>query len=85
MIKFIPLKEYKKMWEKTQGCMRFENPHIDPVMKTTTVQGHSGPGTKFKNEYDRAMHEHFNPSMPRMITMITADGEIIYKPKVDKT
>lgn len=83
-VKEIPIEEYKKMWEEMKGQARFESPRIDPILKTMTVGGQSGPGTDFENEYERLMHEHFNPSMPSRIYMHDIDGVVEYVPKKEK-
>lgn len=84
VIKEISIEEYKKMWEDTKGKMQFEAPRIDPVMRNMTVQGYSGPGTPFENEYERLEYEHFNPRMPRQIEMWTEDDLITYIPRRKK-
>ena len=82
-IKKIPLEEYKKMWEDLKNKMRYTAPNIDPIEKTMTVQGQSGPGTPFKNEYERRMHEYHNPPLPSHINMWTEEDDmyVTYMPE----
>lgn len=79
--KEIPLEEYEELWEQCKKKTRFTNPNIDPIMKQITVQGLSGPGLKFANEYDRILYEHFNPPLPKSIRWYGADGEELIIPK----
>ena len=83
-IKEIPWDEYKKMWESMEDTRRFDPPNISPEMRNMTVQGHSGPGTPFKDEYERMMHEYHNPSMPLSIRHIHHKGITTYVPKRNK-
>lgn len=81
--KIISRKEYEELWKKCQGNMMFGSPNIDPIEKEMTVRGISGKGCEFANEYDRRTHEHYNPPMPRFITMHTVDGiEYIYPERI---
>lgn len=79
--KYISLEEFEEMWKNMKKCMLTQTPNIHPQNKYITVQGHSGEGTDFANEYDRMMHEHFNPPMPTQIRKIDYDGEYIIRIK----
>lgn len=81
MIKEIPIEEYIEMFEKSKGCRRYDAPRVDPIMKTMTVIGKSGEGTKFANEYERMMDEYHNPKLPISIQYWDKDGLTIYVPK----
>lgn len=74
----LPLNEYKELVNKYKMNMRFESPQIDSIMKTITVQGPSGPGFKFKNEYERLMYDYFNPPLPWSIVIHELDGTTTY-------
>jgi hypothetical protein len=76
---YIPYEEFATMWNEMKERMRFNCPEIHPSLKNVTVKGLSGKGTKFKNEYERIMHEHFNPKMPLEIRMFTEDGIVTYR------
>ncbi len=78
---YISREEYIKKWEEMKGNLRFENPCIDPVMRNMTVQGYSGEGTSFANEYERLHYEYFNPKMPSEIIFYGLDGTIVYRVK----
>jgi hypothetical protein len=78
-VQFIDLDEYKRLWDSMKETMRFETPNIDPITKCMTVDGFSGKGTAFNNEYDRLMYEHFNPPMSKEIQMWTENGLVIYR------
>ena len=48
-------------------------------MKGMTCLPHSGPGTPFKDEYDRLMHKAMNPDKPVYLSRWTVKGiEIIF-------
>jgi hypothetical protein len=81
-IKEIPREEFIEMWRNLKGNMMI-TPEQGPTyhMKGMTVQGHSGPGTPFKDEYDRLTDKLLNPPIPRFIEMVTTDGVILYKMK----
>ena len=80
-VKEISVEEYEKLCSRFKGSRRIESPKIDPVMKSMTVQGRSGKGTPFKNEYERLMDEWRNPPNPLFITMHDVDETYIIKPK----
>ena len=81
-IREIPLEEYEQLWEKLKSCLRVSSDQFPTYhMKGMTVEGVSGPGTPFKDEYDRLMHRALNPPMPRQIEYVEPDGVVIYKVK----
>jgi hypothetical protein len=73
--------EYIAFWESMKARMCFESPGIHSIFKEMTVQGQSGIGAPFKNEYDRMLHQYFNPSMPSFINYVGTDGTetIVYR------
>jgi hypothetical protein len=73
--------KYDELCDKMKGNMRIEPPRIDPIMRSMTVYGQSGPGTSFANEYERLMHNHINPPNPSFITYHTLRGIIYIYPK----
>jgi hypothetical protein len=82
MIKYLSLTDYEMFWAECQSSMRVAAPNLHPSLKNMTVQGLSGPGTKFANEYDRMRFEHYNPPMPPEIKYYGATGDIvIYRPE----
>lgn len=76
MYKIISDTEYDKLWDRVKNS-RVMTSHDLPThhMKGWTCKPHSGPGTPFKDEYDRLMHEALNPKKPLTIRMVTPDGE----------
>lgn len=83
--KIIPLAEYEALWKELSSKRLSTSPSLDPQMKRMTVIGLSGTGTKFANEYERLLHEHNNPPMPRSIRMIGLDGEETIVPQTKKS
>lgn len=57
-----------------------EAPNFGPEMIGMTVINQSGPGTPFKDEYERMKHEWLNPPMPIQIIYHGAET-IVYVPK----
>lgn len=82
-IKKVSLEEFNKLVEKLKGNMRYENPKLSPRLKNMIVQGHSGPGTSFKNEYERMLHEHYNPTFNHIV-MHDIDGQTLIIPEKKK-
>lgn len=80
-VRYIPYTEYCALWEDAKSRMCLTMPGIPPEMMRMTVQGLSGEGTPFKNEYERLMYKHLNPDMPREITMREVDGDVIIRPE----
>ena len=74
--KIISDTEYDKLWDRVKNS-RVMTSHDLPThhMKGITCKPHSGPGTPFKDEYDRLMYEALNPKKPITIRMVTPDGE----------
>ena len=79
--KYIPLEEYTKLWEDCKLKMRFISPQISPITKNMIVEGLSGPGTDFENEYDRLLYQHLNPPLPPYIDYHELEGFVRYLPE----
>lgn len=77
---YLTAENYRKLWEEHRAVKRMEDPNIPIEMKTMTVQGKSGTGTPFKNEYDRMWYEHVN-QVPVSLTVVEGDGMITYMPE----
>jgi hypothetical protein len=76
LIRIISDKEYDEMWQRMKGSMRHTSGDLPTYhMKGMTCLPHSGPGTPFKDEYDRLMHKALNPEKPITVRMITPNGE----------
>lgn len=78
---YLSAEDFTKLWKDHRKCARITSPNIDPVMKNMTVQGKSGPGTRFENEYERLIYKHYNPDPPVQITVVGVDGNTVYKPE----
>lgn len=86
MYKIISDEEYDKLWDKLKNSRRTTTDDLPSYhMKGWTCLPHSGPGTPFKDEYDRLMHKAMHPDKPIYIRMMTVDGEeYIYSEKSRK-
>lgn len=79
MIKYIPIEDFEALWSDLSSRRCITSPSLDPRFKRITVYGLSGEGERFASEYDRMMHEHFNPPMPQEIQMNTLEGVTTYR------
>lgn len=80
-VKEVSLEEYEKIVETLQKCSRVTPHNIDPIMRNMTVINKSGPGTPFKNEFERLKHEWLNPPIPVQVILHDVDGSYILKPR----
>ena len=80
MYRVVSAAEYDRLWNKLKNSrMMTSNDLPSYHMKGITCSPHSGPGTPFKDEYDRLMHKAMNPDKPPYIRMVTINGdEYIY-------
>ena len=78
---YLSAEDFTKLWEDHKSKLCIGVFQGDPSLANYTVQGYSGPGTPFANEYERMKHEHYNPAPPHTITVVEGDGMIDYKPE----
>jgi hypothetical protein len=77
----LDISKFREKWETARESMQISR-SADPHLIGMTVQGVSGAGTPFKDEYDRDLYNLFNPEMPREITWYEPEGPVLYKIKI---
>ena len=83
MYRVVSAAEYDRLWNKLKNSRRTTTDDYPSYhMKGITCSPHSGPGTPFKDEYDRLMHKANHPDKPQFIAKWTQEGlEYIYPEK----
>jgi hypothetical protein len=83
MYRVISDTEYDKLWDKLKNSRRTTTDDYPSYhMKGMACLPHSGPGTPFKDEYDRLMHKANHPDKPPCLAQWTQEGlEYIYPEK----
>jgi hypothetical protein len=81
--KYISFSKYRVLFESLQGTRRYTSPPwigIEAHLKSSSVPGQSGKGTKYLNELERMKDNYYNPPLPLFIQIWESDGLVCIYP-----